>query len=464
MAAVQPVPGALAGTTGAGGAESVVTTRSPGWYAGPTSRRALVALTSGVFALLLGVAALRSAFGDESDRFEPGYVVALCGYAALLALAAYALGLPDARRSVAAALGAAVAAGAFTVGIVLLLRVATGSLMVPVPIVLGAAGPVTLWLVACTVAQTRASANGHDRVVLVGDAEQAERLRAELRFAPERPADVVGVLPPDVAGDTVARLVEASHATVLVLASPTGSAPDLATAGSESVGPRVCTLPQFYEVWLGKVAVNCQSELPRLDVGGHRGYAPMKRILDVVLAAMGLVVLAAVLPLVIIGNLVSSRGPLLYRQLRTGRHGTQFRILKLRTMRPTPGGPLVDEWTTEDDPRITSFGRVLRAIHLDELPQVINVLRGELSVVGARPEQPRYVASLVRKLPMYDVRHGVLPGITGWAQVKYGYAGDETGALQKLEYDLHYVRNRSLAFDLRILARTTRGILGRGGR
>jgi lipopolysaccharide/colanic/teichoic acid biosynthesis glycosyltransferase len=95
---------------------------------------------------------------------------------------------------------------------------------------------------------------------------------------------------------------------------------------------------------------------------------------------------------------------------------------------------------------------------------VINVLRGELSVVGPRPEQPRYVASLMAKFPAYGVRHGVLPGITGWAQVKYGYAGDERGALQKLEYDLYYVRHRSLRLDLRILARTTRQVLGHGGR
>jgi lipopolysaccharide/colanic/teichoic acid biosynthesis glycosyltransferase len=133
-------------------------------------------------------------------------------------------------------------------------------------------------------------------------------------------------------------------------------------------------------------------------------------------------------------------------------------------MRQAPGGTLANEWTGEDDPRITGFGRVMRVTHLDELPQMWNILRGDLSIVGPRPEQPRYVEELTQKLPFYDLRHLVRPGLTGWAQVKYGYAGDERDALEKLQYDFYYLRHQSIAFDLRIIGRTVRSVLGRKGR
>jgi lipopolysaccharide/colanic/teichoic acid biosynthesis glycosyltransferase len=118
----------------------------------------------------------------------------------------------------------------------------------------------------------------------------------------------------------------------------------------------------------------------------------------------------------------------------------------------------------DDDPRITPFGRLLRALHVDELPQVVNVLRGELSIVGPRPSPLRYARELLEGRPGYDARLSVRPGVTGWAQVKYGYAGDAVGAQEKLAYDLYYVTHRSTAFDLRIMARTLRTLLGVRGR
>ncbi|MGH9270267.1 MAG: sugar transferase, partial [Ilumatobacteraceae bacterium] len=136
----------------------------------------------------------------------------------------------------------------------------------------------------------------------------------------------------------------------------------------------------------------------------------------------------------------------------------------LRTMRPSGARRLADEWTSLDDPRITPLGRILRITHLDELPQVLNILRGDLSVVGPRPEQPRYVEELTEKLPFYGLRHLVRPGLTGWAQVLYGYAGDESDALEKLQYEFFYLRRQGISLDLRVVGRTIRSVLGSEGR
>jgi lipopolysaccharide/colanic/teichoic acid biosynthesis glycosyltransferase len=184
-------------------------------------------------------------------------------------------------------------------------------------------------------------------------------------------------------------------------------------------------------------------------------------VFDVVVGALAMLVLLVLIPFVVLGNLVANRGPLFYQQPRMGKGGDEFDILKLRTMRP---GSSAGEWTAEDDPRITPLGRVLRATHVDELPQAVNIFRGDLSVVGPRPEQPHYVTDLTEKLPFYDLRHLVRPGLTGWAQVKYGYAGDDADALEKLQYDFYYLRHQSLRMDVRILGRTIRSVVGREGR
>jgi lipopolysaccharide/colanic/teichoic acid biosynthesis glycosyltransferase len=228
-------------------------------------------------------------------------------------------------------------------------------------------------------------------------------------------------------------------------------------------GVRIRTLSAFYEEWLGKLPL---SELERaslfFDIGElHRaGYGRAKRLIDVPLALGGLVVLAVVAPLVWLANFAGNRGPLLYRQPRVGKGGGTFTLLKFRTMTPSTGP---SDWTTEDDPRITPLGRVLRKSHLDELPQIVNILRGDLAVVGPRPEQPKYVEELTEKLPFYGLRHVVRPGLTGWAQVKYGYAGNESDALEKLQYEFWYLHHQSVRTDAKIIGRTVRSVLGSEG-
>ena len=146
----------------------------------------------------------------------------------------------------------------------------------------------------------------------------------------------------------------------------------------------------------------------------------------------------------------------------SGRDGRVFEILKLRTMRTDPDQS--SDPTIEADPRVTRFGSILRRTHVDELPQVLNMLRGELAVVGPRPEQPHLVAQLEGKIPWYGTRHLVRPGLTGWAQVKYHYGADDVDAFEKLQYDIYYLRRQGIGLDLRIVVRTVRAVLGLEGR
>jgi lipopolysaccharide/colanic/teichoic acid biosynthesis glycosyltransferase len=195
----------------------------------------------------------------------------------------------------------------------------------------------------------------------------------------------------------------------------------------------------------------------------RRQYLRVKRVMDLSVALVGFAIMLIVLPFILLGNLIANQGPLFYRQERMGKGGTIFEIIKFRTMRAN-GPVLSNEWTSEFDARITSFGRILRKTHLDELPQVINILRGDLSIVGPRPEQPHYVNWLVDIMPFYDMRHWVHPGLTGWAQVKHGYGGSEQDTLEKLQYDFYYLRHQSLSLDACIIARTIRSVISLKGR
>jgi sugar transferase (PEP-CTERM system associated) len=182
-----------------------------------------------------------------------------------------------------------------------------------------------------------------------------------------------------------------------------------------------------------------------------------------------LAVLALSLPLMLLTLIAIKiedgwRAPALYSQARVGLGGRIFNVLKFRSMRPDaePGGA---QWAQRKDPRVTRVGAIIRQLRVDELPQVINVLRGHMSFVGPRPERPEFVAHLAEKIPYYVQRHCVKPGITGWAQLCYPYGSSEQDALEKLQYDLYYIKNNSLLFDLAILVQTAEVVLlGKGAR
>jgi sugar transferase (PEP-CTERM system associated) len=155
----------------------------------------------------------------------------------------------------------------------------------------------------------------------------------------------------------------------------------------------------------------------------------------------------------------------LYRQVRVGEHGRLFRLLKFRSMREDAEGDGRARWAAKNDNRVTRVGRIIRKLRIDELPQVFNVLAGEMSLVGPRPERPEFVSQLSNKIPFYRERHTIKPGITGWAQLCYPYGSNELDAAEKLQYDLFYVKNRSFLFYLAILLQTVEVVLwGKGSR
>jgi sugar transferase (PEP-CTERM system associated) len=191
------------------------------------------------------------------------------------------------------------------------------------------------------------------------------------------------------------------------------------------------------------------------------------RAFDLVIS---LVVLTLTLPLMALAAILiwlesGFRGPILYRQTRVGRDGKLFRILKFRSMSVDAEQYGGARWAVDGDSRVTAVGGVLRMSRIDELPQLINVLKGEMSFVGPRPERPEFVDDLVNEIPFYDLRHRVNPGITGWAQICYPYGASREDAKDKLEYDLYYIKNYSLFLDLMILIQTAQVILwGKGAR
>ncbi|MAL59259.1 MAG: sugar transferase [Flavobacteriaceae bacterium] len=187
-------------------------------------------------------------------------------------------------------------------------------------------------------------------------------------------------------------------------------------------------------------------------------YLFFHRILDLLFSVIGLVFGLIIFPIILLGNLFGNRGPLFYTQMRVGKNGRHFRIYKLRSMvkdAEKHGAQFADK----KDVRVTKFGRFLRRSRFDEIPQFINVIKGDMSVIGPRPERPVFVKELSEKIPFYEVRHLVKPGVTGWAQVNHKYGVGEDDALEKLQYDLYYIKKRSIFLDISIVIKTLSTII-----
>jgi len=234
-------------------------------------------------------------------------------------------------------------------------------------------------------------------------------------------------------------------------------------------GVAITPMAALYEELTGRVPVEHIGDawyiaLP-LNHAATGGFYPLlKRLMDIGVAVMGLVLLGLLLPFIALAIVLNSPGPVFYIQERVGKGGKTFRLVKFRSMIPNAEAKGVPVWAQKTDPRVTRVGRFLRKTRLDELPQFINVLRGEMSVVGPRPERPEFVVKLEKQLPFYRMRHAVKPGMAGWAMLHQDYAGSVEDALVRLQYDLYYIKHQSLALDLFILLKTIGAMLSFRGR
>jgi len=232
----------------------------------------------------------------------------------------------------------------------------------------------------------------------------------------------------------------------------------------QAAGLPVIQMPALYEMLTGRVPVeHVRSEwlLPGEVTGGQAPltYRLFARLLDWSFGLIGGAFLLVVWPAVALLIKLDSPGPVFYRQVRLGRGGVPFELLKFRSMVADAEEEDGAQWATKGDRRVTRMGRFLRRTRLDELPQVINILRGDIHLIGPRPERPEFIAQLEQKIPFYRARLAVKPGLTGWAQVRYRYGNTVEDSLIKLEYDLYYIKNRSLLLDLSILLNTVGVIL-----
>ncbi len=254
---------------------------------------------------------------------------------------------------------------------------------------------------------------------------------------------------------------------VLAMEERRGSLPVAELLKVKLSGVRVSEMSTFLERETGRVDLGSVSPswLIFSDgfLGSHQLALVLKRVTDILASLFLLAVTSPIL--LVTGALVwmTSKGPVFYRQERVGQFGRPYFVTKFRSMRvdaEKDGRPL---WAQEGDPRVTAVGRFIRATRIDELPQIINVLKGDMSFVGPRPERPFFVCDLAAAIPFYNERHIVKPGITGWAQLNYPYGASVDDARQKLEYDLYYIKNYSPFLDLLILIQTVRVILWRDG-
>ena len=328
-------------------------------------------------------------------------------------------------------------------------------------------------------AWTARLASPRERLLLVGTNPAAIALARELEGREDLGIQIVGFIDAergtartnvDVIGtiDDIPAVVRARGVdrVVVSLADARGRLPMEQLLEMKLSGVTFDHLASVYEEYTGKIAVeNLRPSWFIFSPGFRktRALLVIKRALDIVVALVGLTVSFPLLVLLAIAVKASSPGPAFYRQARVGQSGRVFSVCKLRSMRQdaeTGTGPV---WARHDDNRVTPLGRFMRRTRLDELPQLWNVLCGNMSFVGPRPERPEFVRSLTQQIPFYGQRHVVKPGLTGWAQVRYTYGASVEDAIQKLQYDLYYVKHMSVWFDLIIILETVKTVVSQAG-
>jgi exopolysaccharide biosynthesis polyprenyl glycosylphosphotransferase len=323
------------------------------------------------------------------------------------------------------------------------------------------------------------------RMLLIGAGKAGQTLAELYNSSGTRSFNLIGYVDDDTAkvgkkicglrvlGSSVNLLpiIDAHHISDLVIAinGEIQGATFQSILDAQERGVEVTRMPILYEEMTGRVPVHhlesdwiIRSFVDGLHVSGF--YELAKRVLDIVGAMIGLLIFAVTSPFLSISVLLDSGFPVFYSQPRLGKGGFVFKIYKYRTMRQDAEADGEAKTTLENDPRVTRVGGFLRRTRLDELPQFWNVLRGEMSLVGPRAERPELVAEYQKQVPFYRARLLVKPGLTGWAQINYGYVASVTETAVKIEYDLYYIKHRTFAMDFQIILRTIGTVLRRTGR
>jgi sugar transferase (PEP-CTERM system associated) len=323
-----------------------------------------------------------------------------------------------------------------------------------------------------------------NRILIVGTGREAMAVKKVLSGFPIYEVQVVGFFPLGteqaqvIAGDSLVqeglsldaatRALRVNEVVVAVRQQRGGVLPLRQLVDCRLRGIRVTCLPSFYERVCGEIPIDSlKAGWLMYSDGFRQGMARrmVKRSFDFVAALALLTVTLPVMVVTAIAIAMESSGPVLLRQERVGVGGRTFRLLKFRSMRDDAEKDGVPQWASSNDSRITRVGRFIRRSRVDELPQIFNVLMGEMSFVGPRPERPFFVSQLTEEIPFYGARHSIKPGLTGWAQVRYSYGSSKDDAMRKLQFDLYYVKNHTLFLDLLILVGTVRVVLsGEGAR
>jgi sugar transferase (PEP-CTERM system associated) len=261
---------------------------------------------------------------------------------------------------------------------------------------------------------------------------------------------------------------ENAHKIVVSLSERRGVFPVQDVLACKLNGIEVVDAPTFYEEMTGKLLIENITPSWVIFSEGFR-ITPfkniMKRMLDILIGSIGFIILLIAFPFIALAISINSPGPVIYKQVRLGKKGEPFTLYKFRTMDADAEEDKGALWAEKNDPRITGVGKLLRKMRLDEFPQFYNVLKGEMSVVGPRPERPEFIQKLQKIIPYYSERHSLKPGITGWAQIRYPYGSSVQDAVEKLRYDLYYIKHFSIFLDLLIIIETIKVVLfGRGAR
>lgn len=344
--------------------------------------------------------------------------------------------------------------------------------------------PVVILLWRTLIAKTLSMDLPKKRVIIIGSGDLAKKIGGTIYKHPEHGLGLVGfidddptklgvsIVNPGVIGGygDIARIADTQKVDLIIVALPDRRAklPMSALLDCKLKGVTVEEGETFNERMTGQIPLDHLKPSWMVFSDGFKSLRSrkiLKRVLDLMIAFVCLVISAPVMLITAFIIKLESKGPVIFKQVRVGEHGKPFNIYKFRSMRQDAEAASGPVWAGKTDNRVTRVGKIIRKIRVDELPQLVNVLMGDMSFVGPRPERPFFVAQLKESIPYYEIRTVVKPGITGWAQIKYPYGATIQDALEKLQYDIYYIKNMSPLLDIMIFFATIKVVLtGKGAR